>query len=212
MPSRIQQSNIDSLFHSSRIAAQSGGKQGPEWGPGQERGSLQGQLQGAGLQLRLQGRLCRQRAASRDHPPLGCWWEDEDCAAGCCGGTVETALCGGKHFYFDNPPCWECQYERDGACAPCWVHRCLPDCSLFCYTEQPPSPPPPPSPHGCRWENGDCATGCCGGTTETALCGGKHPSFDNPPCWQCKDKRDGTCAPCWVHGCLPDCSVFCYNN
>ena len=147
-------------------------------------------------------------------PPLGCRWENEECAAGCCASTGDAALCGGKHPSFDNPPCWECQYDRDGACAPCWDHGCLPDCSIFCYTGQPPSPPPPPPPPnsaGCRFDNDECAAGCCANTGNAALCGGVHPSFTNPPCWQCQDKRDGTCAPCWDHGCLPDCSTFCYN-
>ena len=146
-------------------------------------------------------------------PPLGCRWENEECAAGCCASTGDAALCGGKHPSFDNPPCWECQYNWDGACAPCWEHLCLPDCS-FCYTGQPPSPPPPPPPPnsaGCRFDNDECAAGCCANTGNAALCGGGHRSFTNPPCWQCQDKRDGTCAPCWEHGCLPACSTFCYN-
>ena len=144
-------------------------------------------------------------------PPLGCRWENEECAANCCASTGDAAICGGRHPSFDNPPCWECQFNMDGACAPCWEH-CLPACAA-CYTELPPSPTPPPqppSPLGCRWDLDECAAMCCANTGDAALCGGGHPSFTNPPCWQCQDKMDGTCAPCWQHGCLPGCGP-CYR-
>ena len=125
-------------------------------------------------------------------PPTltGCRWDApwiEECAAGCCSDTGESAICGGGHGMYTNPPCWECLDQTDGICAPCWEH-CLPSCA-DCYIKQPPSapaPPMPPPPLGCRWENEECAAGCCASTGDAALCGGKHPSFDNPPCWECQ--------------------------